>query len=351
MPVRPIDLSDARLRALLGETPIGHADLDGDGTIRHCNAALAAMIGLPAGAVLGRSWISLLEESDRAVVAAELRRLGAGAAAHVEGEHALVHADGTTIPAYVFLGTVSAAERPARIVALVLDRSVRHAAFRAMERSERLLAAGERFAHLGSWQYDPATGESTWSAQLYRLLGAEPGFVEPTPETLLSLVHPDDQPMLARAMALDAGPETGSEATSEATSEALPDALVTDVGLRGLDGRERTLSLRIRSVRDPDGRPGKVFGTALDVTETRQLEAQLRDARDLFASVLSAATEQAIDRHRRRSAGSGSSTRAPSGSSVFRRPRRWARRSTGSSTPGRWRRSPATSASPTPSSP
>jgi diguanylate cyclase (GGDEF)-like protein/PAS domain S-box-containing protein len=291
-------IAEQRLRDLLEETPIGHADLGADGMVRHVNAALSAMLGVSEHQLIGRKWLSLLAPVDRAVVGTAMKRLAAGAAPHMEGEHLLVQQDGSMLPAYVFLraqavGTTSessagamgaltdqpaAGQQPAGITALVLDRSVRHAAFRALERNQRLLAAAERFAHLGSWQQDLTTGETTWSAELHRLLGAEPGFLEPGPETLLTVVHPDDQAALLAAAGGPEGPEDAAE----------------DIRVHGPNGSWRTLSLRIRRVRDADGRPTRIVGTALDVTETRQLEAQLRDARDLFASVLTAATEQAI---------------------------------------------------------
>ena len=284
-----LQIAEQRLRDLLEDTPIGHADLDPNGCIQHANAALSGMLGVSEPELIGRSWISLLAPADRAVVGTALQRLAAGLAPHLEGEHALLLQDGGTLPAYVFLraqsdapteasGNIADGDPPVRMTALVLDRSVRHAAFRALERSQRLLAAAERFAHLGSWQQDLTTGETTWSAELHRLLGAEPGFVEPGPESLLTLVHPDDRVALLAAASTAEGPEDATQ----------------DIRVRGPEGAWRTLSLRIRRVRDNDGRPSRIVGTALDVTDTRQLEAQLRDARDLFASVLTAATEQAI---------------------------------------------------------
>ncbi len=83
-------IAEQRLRELLEETPIGHAALDADGVVQHANAALSAMLGVSEQALIGRSWISLLAPTDRTVVGAGLHRLGAGVAAHLEGEHALL---------------------------------------------------------------------------------------------------------------------------------------------------------------------------------------------------------------------------------------------------------------------
>src|SRR4051794_20624980 len=142
-----LQVAEQRLRHLLEETPIGHADLDVDGVVQHANAALCAMLGVSERKLIGRSWLSLLVPADRVVVGAALQRLAAGVTPHVEGEHALLQHDGSTLPAYVFLRaqlskrptvptpasssaqSATEGEPPARITALVLDRSVRHAAF------------------------------------------------------------------------------------------------------------------------------------------------------------------------------------------------------------------------------
>ena len=58
------------------------------------------------------------------------------------------------------------------------------------------------------------------------------------------------------------------------------------------DGTRRTLQIWAR-LAERDGH-AKLVGTVMDVTETRHLEEQLTAARDLFASVLDAATETSI---------------------------------------------------------
>ena len=45
---------------------------------------------------------------------------------------------------------------------------------------------------VGLWQWCPDTGTMLWSDSLFRLYGFEPGSVEPSPQWLLSRVHPED---------------------------------------------------------------------------------------------------------------------------------------------------------------
>ena len=44
-----------------------------------------------------------------------------------------------------------------------------------LRRAGALLAEAQRLAHLGSWERDLATGRVTWSEELYRIYGLNPG--------------------------------------------------------------------------------------------------------------------------------------------------------------------------------
>ncbi|WP_407525647.1 response regulator [Methylobacterium oryzisoli] len=57
------------------------------------------------------------------------------------------------------------------------------------QRRSLALAAGR----MGSWDWDPATGEYAWDEGQYRLFGVDPADFVPTPESVAPLVHPDDR--------------------------------------------------------------------------------------------------------------------------------------------------------------
>src|ERR1700743_1603427 len=58
---------------------------------------------------------------------------------------------------------------------------------------EELLRDAERVAHLGTWTWDIASGRVTWSDELHRILGIEPGRVTPSVEAFMGMVHPEDR--------------------------------------------------------------------------------------------------------------------------------------------------------------
>lgn len=73
------------------------------------------------------------------------------------------------------------------------DRSVHRSAGLSADELVRLLEAGEQVAQTGSWEWLPESGQLTWSANLYRLMGVEPGEITPSSDFVLQHTHPHDR--------------------------------------------------------------------------------------------------------------------------------------------------------------
>lgn len=83
-------------------------------------------------------------------------------------------------------------------VGISRDITERLEAYAQNDRLARQLAFAQRIGHLGSWELDVASGSYLWSDEGYRLLGLEPGSVEPTFELFFERVHPDDRDRMTR---------------------------------------------------------------------------------------------------------------------------------------------------------
>ena len=55
-----------------------------------------------------------------------------------------------------------------------------------------MLTAVEELAEIGSWEWLPDSDDLTWSDNMFRILGLEPGEMEPTMEWAFEHIHPDD---------------------------------------------------------------------------------------------------------------------------------------------------------------
>ncbi|HEX2056961.1 MAG TPA: PAS domain-containing sensor histidine kinase [Actinomycetota bacterium] len=128
---------------------------------------------------------------------------------------------------------------------------------RERELTEQLLEA-QRIARIGSWQWDIETDRITWSDQMYRMLGFEPGEFAPQPGVYAEHVHPEDRTLVAAK-----------------SDEALAHGTPLDYEHRFVrrDGSMLIVHTRGRVVRDDTGNPVRMIGTLQDVTAQREQEA------------------------------------------------------------------------------
>jgi PAS domain S-box-containing protein len=137
-------------------------------------------------------------------------------------------------------------------------------------RVERQLAATQQITHIGTWEWELATGAVKWSDELYRIYGLEPGSVEITFETFLARVHPDDRERTTREVraALEAGGPFG-----------YPERILRP------DGSVRDLETKGAAMLDANGRVTGLFGTCRDVTAERKREETLTLFEDVVHNV------------------------------------------------------------------
>lgn len=142
-------------------------------------------------------------------------------------------------------------------IVLVVRRGRRGEEERAAElRAQAVrLEEAQRLANVGSYELDPATGESVWSPELYRIHGVDPETFVPTFESVGELVHPDDQ-----------------EEGTEDIEAAILAGETWDYEYRIVrpDGEVRWIHARGRGEPAGSGEPVRVVGTFQDVTEQRR---------------------------------------------------------------------------------
>jgi diguanylate cyclase (GGDEF)-like protein/PAS domain S-box-containing protein len=140
----------------------------------------------------------------------------------------------------------------------------------ATDREEKLSEA-QQVAHLGSWEWDADSGRLTWSDELFRLLGMDPGAVVPSLDGFLSRLHHEDREAL-------------EEDLRRTLQAGAPHAM--DFRILLPDGALRWLHSRGKVTGWADGRPTQMSGTAQDVTERKRAEAELREALSLLGATL-----------------------------------------------------------------
>jgi len=143
----------------------------------------------------------------------------------------------------------------------------------ALQSREAQLAEAQQLAQLGSWQHDSATGEVSWSAELWRIFGLAPRAVGPSFEELLTMVHPQDRHLL----------ETLNERSRQKGA-----VFAYDYRIVRPDGSLRWLRAQGRVVVDDCGRAVKAGGTDQDITDRKQAEEKQRESDEWLAANLAA---------------------------------------------------------------
>ncbi len=134
------------------------------------------------------------------------------------------------------------------------------------EEAERELAANRELldrviggARLGVWEREIATGRMAGNGRLAEILGYRAEEMEPLERRILEVLHPEDR-LAARQAWLD-------------HLEGRSELFESEVRLRAKDGRWRWVQSRGSIVtRDEEGRPLRVSGTQLDVTDRKRAE-------------------------------------------------------------------------------
>lgn len=121
----------------------------------------------------------------------------------------------------------------------------------------------QRLATMGDYDWHVATDTNTWSDELYRIYGYEPGSIEPSYAVFLEHVHPDDR-------------ERVTEVHRHAYATGEPYEMIERI-VRP-DGEVRHLSSNGQVVCDASGTPLRFRGTCIDVTERVLAEQEREDA-------------------------------------------------------------------------
>ena len=208
----------------------------------------------------GKLWRERLHPEDRERMLASDERFNADGEP-VDQEYRLLAKDGSVV--WVREETVLVRGRggePLYVQGIMSDVTEKKEAEEALRKSQAGLAEAQRLAHLGSWEWDPRTGELYWSDETFRIYGYEPQSFVPTFEKLLQVVHPDDRRTLGRAL-----------------EEALSGDRPYDFEHRVVrpDSEVRVVHRQAEVMRDESGTPIRMVGTVHDITERKAMEEQM----------------------------------------------------------------------------
>jgi hypothetical protein len=163
-------------------------------------------------------------------------------------------------------------------VGSVLDVTERKQAEDSIRQSEAYLAEAQKLSHTGSWAWSPTTGKYRyWSAECFRLLGFDITDGIPTREEFVRRIHPDDRSILAGKL----------EAAVRERGE-----YEVDYRIIHPDGEIRNIHAVGHPVLRPSGDLVELVGTAIDVTERKRAEENIRQSENELRHILDFTPQQ-----------------------------------------------------------
>ncbi|MFD2245035.1 PAS domain-containing sensor histidine kinase [Pontibacter ruber] len=167
-----------------------------------------------------------------------------------------------------------------KYISVVQDITERRKAEQELVTQYQVLKQAEEIAHIGSWEYDPGTGQMTWSEGMYRLFGLPPGSPV-SPQSYLEFVIEEDRPVAEKII-------------QHLVKARKP--LEETLRIR-VNEQVSTIKTKVIVVRNKQGKSVKLLGMDLDISEIKRLEEEnltlrLNQQKALLLAILEAQEEE-----------------------------------------------------------
>ncbi|MCK9450225.1 MAG: PAS domain S-box protein [Bacteroidales bacterium] len=167
-------------------------------------------------------------------------------------------------PFYGYLSLSLKRDTKGNIVGMIgstIDITENKKAQAEIENKQKLLEESQKIAKLGSWEWNLRSQEIHWSDELYRILGYDPNTYNAGQDSYLNLIGEEDAKKTRELLRNSIKAKTGYSHTHKVTL---------------LDGIRKYVDTIVNMEVDDKGKVVRVFGTALDITDRKIAEEEIR---------------------------------------------------------------------------
>ena len=165
---------------------------------------------------------------------------------------------------------------PLNMLGVVQDITDRKLADKALTQSEELLKQAQHIGHIGNWSFDVMNKTVFWSDEIFRIFGYEPHAIEPDYSFYCDRAHPDDVQMLRK----------GEQAIYESIKPTSMDHRIVRP-----DGNVRWIHVESIPHLNASGNAERVTGVIQDITERKEFEHTLLEAKNVAEKANKAKTD------------------------------------------------------------
>ncbi len=276
--------SQQRLDNIVANTPgaIYRCDNDEHWTVRFISAGITQISGYAAEEFINnrvRSYASIIHPDDRQnladAVASSLARKE-----HYELDYRLIAKDGAL--RWVHEQGRGVFDPKGQLLCLdgvILDNTDQREAEEALRISTARLQLATRTAQIGIWDWDVVKNELMWDDSMFQLYGIQAEEFGGAYDAWARTIHPEDK----------AYAEGEIQAALRGEHEYAPEFRIV-----WPDGSIRHIKADSHTIHDPEGKPLRMIGTNIDITERKQTEEELRNYKDNLEEVIQQRTAELV---------------------------------------------------------
>jgi len=230
---------------------------------------LEAMYGLPAGGFGGTqtTFENLVHPDDRArVIELVDRSLKTGQS--TKGEWRVVWPDGSVHwIAGRWQAFMDESGEPLRVIGVNVDVTQHNLAEQELARANERLQLAIESGSVGGWDFDIKTGKNMWFGKAHAQLGMTPDETSGSLEEFWVRVHKDDRERLEHALRI---------------AKDRSEDFAAEFRVVWRDGTIHWLRSRGRYRYAANGKPERMLGISVDITQSKQVEQALRESEQRF---------------------------------------------------------------------
>ncbi|WP_280173645.1 PAS domain S-box protein [Fodinibius roseus] len=233
---------------------------DTEGNMLRWNDYTEEVTGYTSEEISDMNVLDFFAPQDRPIIASAIQQVLRKGYTELEGR--LKDKSGSHIPLYLKASRVQMKGKD-RILGIGIDISSLRETQNKLEEANEKLNTAQRIAKMGYWAHNLIENESEWSEEVYNIWEVDPDTLEPSFESLLETIHPEDRELFLRDV-----------------EEAFPDEDFYDSEHRIItpEGKVKWILERITLNRDENGKPLMLEGIAQDITEKKKHEQAISES-------------------------------------------------------------------------